>query len=45
MVSKYKEKDMTKNIGIIGSGIMGAGIAQIAAQAGYSITMVDLTEA
>ena len=45
MVSKYKEKDMTKNIGIIGSGIMGAGIAQIAAQAGFSITMVDLTEA
>jgi 3-hydroxybutyryl-CoA dehydrogenase len=45
MVSKYKEKDMTKNIGIIGSGIMGAGIAQIVAQAGYSITMVDLTEA
>ena len=36
---------MTKSIGIIGSGIMGAGIAQIAAQAGYSITMVDLTEA
>ena len=36
---------MTKSIGIIGSGIMGAGIAQIAAQAGYQITMVDLTEA
>ena len=36
---------MTKDIGIIGSGIMGAGIAQIVAQAGYSVIMVDITEA
>ena len=33
---------MTQRIGIIGSGIMGAGIAQIAAQNGYEIILVDV---
>ena len=33
---------MAERIGIIGSGIMGAGIAQIAAQNGYEVIMTDV---
>lgn len=31
------------NIGVIGAGIMGAGVAQVLAQAGYKVTLVDLS--
>uniref|UniRef100_A0A0P4WUM3 3-hydroxyacyl-CoA dehydrogenase n=1 Tax=Scylla olivacea TaxID=85551 RepID=A0A0P4WUM3_SCYOL len=31
-----------KNVTVIGSGLMGAGIAQVAAQTGHSVTMVDI---
>ncbi|TPX36188.1 hypothetical protein SmJEL517_g01601 [Synchytrium microbalum] len=31
-----------KKVTVIGSGLMGAGIVQVAAQAGLSVTMVDL---
>ncbi len=33
-----------KTIGVVGAGSMGNGIAQIAAQAGYSVIMMDLEE-
>ena len=33
---------MAERIGIIGSGIMGAGIAQIATQNGYEVIMTDV---
>ena len=33
-----------KNIGVIGAGTMGNGIAQVAASAGYSVTLVDINE-
>ncbi|KAJ3106800.1 hypothetical protein HDU97_005507 [Phlyctochytrium planicorne] len=33
-----------KNITVIGSGLMGAGIVQVAAQSKLSVTMVDLSE-
>lgn len=35
---------MTKveNIGVVGAGIMGSGIAQVAAQAGYQVIMNDI---
>ncbi|RHZ47938.1 hypothetical protein Glove_564g58 [Diversispora epigaea] len=33
-----------KNITVYGSGLMGAGISQVAAQKGYAVTMVDLDE-
>ncbi|KAJ3299827.1 hypothetical protein HK104_006761 [Borealophlyctis nickersoniae] len=33
-----------KNITVIGSGLMGAGIVQVAAQSGYNVTMVDLNQ-
>ena len=33
---------MAERIGIVGAGIMGAGIAQIAAQNGYEVIMTDI---
>lgn len=35
---------MTKNLGVVGAGLMGAGIAQVAAQAGYAVTLRDVDE-
>jgi 3-hydroxybutyryl-CoA dehydrogenase len=32
---------MVNRIGVVGSGTMGAGIAQVAAQAGYEVTVLD----
>ncbi len=32
-----------KKIGVVGCGIMGAGIAQVAAQGGYSVTVSDVS--
>ena len=31
-------------IGVVGAGVMGAGIAQIAAQAGFSVILCDAAE-
>ncbi len=33
-----------KTIGVVGAGTMGAGIAQVAAKAGYDVIMRDITE-
>jgi 3-hydroxybutyryl-CoA dehydrogenase len=33
-----------KKIGVLGAGIMGAGIAQICAEAGYEVILVDVAE-
>src|SRR6476660_7045358 len=35
---------MTENVGVIGSGTMGNGIAQVAARAGYSVIMRDIKD-
>ena len=35
----------TKNIFVAGAGLMGGGIAQVCAQAGYSVTMRDISHA
>ncbi len=36
--------DSIDHIGVVGAGTMGAGIAQVAASNGYTVTMQDLTE-
>ncbi|ESN98124.1 hypothetical protein HELRODRAFT_185875 [Helobdella robusta] len=33
-----------KNVTVIGGGIMGGGIAQVAAQTGHNVTLVDVSE-
>lgn len=33
-----------KNVAVIGAGIMGHGIAQLAAQSGYEVTLMDLKQ-
>lgn len=35
---------MIQNIGVIGAGTMGAGIAQVAASAGFTVQLVDLDD-
>ena len=34
-----------KHIGVIGAGTMGNGIAHVFAQSGYSVRLIDLSEA
>ncbi|KAF7732135.1 hypothetical protein EC973_006390 [Apophysomyces ossiformis] len=34
-----------KSVAVIGAGLMGSGIVQVAAQANYKVTMVDTTDA
>lgn len=33
-----------RKICVVGAGIMGSGIAQVCAQAGYEVSMVDVEE-
>ena len=35
---------MTENIGVVGSGTMGNGIAQVAARAGFSVVLCDVKD-
>jgi 3-hydroxybutyryl-CoA dehydrogenase len=35
---------MSEIIGVVGSGTMGNGIAQVAARAGYSVVMRDVKD-
>ena len=39
-----KEKHMAGRLAVIGSGLMGSGIAQVAAQAGWTVTLRDLDD-
>ena len=33
-----------KNVFVIGAGVMGSGIAQVSAEAGYNVTILDIKE-
>ena len=33
-----------KNVFVIGAGVMGNGIAQVSAEAGYNVTMSDIKD-
>ncbi len=33
-----------KKVGVLGAGLMGAGIAQVAATAGYDVSIVEVNE-
>src|SRR5579884_1372430 len=35
---------MIKSVGVIGAGTMGSGIAQVFAQSGFSVRLVDVTQ-
>ena len=35
---------MSQQIAVIGAGLMGAGIAQVGAQAGYDVVLRDVTD-
>ncbi len=39
-----KNKNMIQHIGIIGSGAMGSGIAQVAAMSGCKVQLSDMNE-
>jgi 3-hydroxybutyryl-CoA dehydrogenase len=44
MERRSGEIRVTKQLTVIGAGLMGSGIAQVSAQAGYTVTLRDVTE-
>jgi 3-hydroxybutyryl-CoA dehydrogenase len=43
--SRAREKQMAGRLAVVGAGLMGSGIAQMAAQAGWQVTLRDLDDA
>jgi len=41
----HRSEQKLNHVAIVGSGLMGSGIAQITAQAGYQVTLVDQNDA
>ena len=33
-----------KNVGVVGCGVMGAGITRVCAKAGYQVTVYDISQ-
>jgi 3-hydroxybutyryl-CoA dehydrogenase len=45
IINKFRRKVMgIKTIGVLGAGVMGNGIAQVAAQAGYNVILRDIED-
>src|SRR4029453_12595961 len=42
--TRDKKTDMIKKVGVIGCGLMGSGIAQVSAQAGFQTTVVEANQ-
>lgn len=43
-MSSSAAKDAIRNVVVIGGGLMGAGIAQVAATTGYNVTLVEMND-
>ena len=41
---KHEREQLIKTVGVVGAGAMGSGIAQVFAQAGFSVQLVDLAQ-
>ena len=42
--SGKRESDVAGKLAVIGAGLMGSGIAQVAAQAGWEVVLRDVTD-
>jgi len=42
-LSTSSSMNAIKNVTVIGGGLMGSGIAQVAAQTGHNVTLVDVS--
>jgi len=43
--SRVEQMSRIQNIGVVGAGTMGHGIAQVAAQSGFRVILVDAVPA
>ena len=42
--TKIAKRSAIQNVGVIGAGQMGSGIAQVSAQSGFNVTLADVSE-